>query len=77
MAIILLEFLLAKSHEYYLKYHFQLQELVTQLNDLWDLMDTPTEERSLFDHVTCNRTATVDEVTAPGALALDMINQVR
>jgi protein regulator of cytokinesis 1 len=60
-----------------LKYHFQLQELVSQLNDLWDLMDTPTEERSLFDHVTCNRTATVDEVTAPGALALDMINQVR
>ncbi|CAM0944498.1 unnamed protein product [Alopecurus aequalis] len=54
----------------------KLQELVTQLNDLWDLMDTPTEERSLFDHVTCNRTATVEEVTAPGALALDIINQV-
>lgn len=54
----------------------KLQELLTQLDDLWDLMDTPTEERSLFDHVTCNRTATVEEVTAPGALALDIINQV-
>ncbi|XP_044955186.1 putative receptor protein kinase ZmPK1 [Hordeum vulgare subsp. vulgare] len=53
----------------------KLQELATQLNDLWDLMDTPMEERSLFDHVTCNRTASVEEVTAPGALALDIINQ--
>ncbi|KQK01055.1 65-kDa microtubule-associated protein 1 [Brachypodium distachyon] len=53
----------------------KLQELATQLHDLWDLMDTPPEERSLFDHVACNRTSTVEEVTAPGALALDIINQ--
>lgn len=33
------------------------------------------EERSLFDHVACSRTATVEDVTAPGALALDIINQ--
>ncbi|KAL0362874.1 UNVERIFIED_CONTAM: microtubule-associated protein 1 [Sesamum calycinum] len=32
----------------------KLQELATQLIDLWNLMDTPPEERSLFDHVTCN-----------------------
>lgn len=39
-------------------------------------MDTPMEERSLFDHVTCNISASVDEVTVPGALALDLIEQV-
>lgn len=39
-------------------------------------MDTPDEERRHFDHVTCNMSATVDEVTVPGALALDLIEQV-
>lgn len=53
----------------------KLQELATQLTDLWNLMDTPEEERSLFDHVTCNISASVDEVTVPGALALDLIEQ--
>ncbi|XP_073047907.1 65-kDa microtubule-associated protein 1-like [Primulina eburnea] len=53
----------------------KLQELATQLIDLWNLMDTPEEERSLFDHVTCNISVSVDEVTIPGALALDLIEQ--
>ncbi|KAJ0045980.1 hypothetical protein Pint_04064 [Pistacia integerrima] len=53
----------------------KLQELATQLIDLWNLMDTPDEERKLFDHVTCNISASVDEVTVPGALALDLIEQ--
>lgn len=53
----------------------KLQDLATELIDLWNLMDTPEEERSLFDHVTCNISATVDEVTIPGALALDLIEQ--
>ncbi|KAL7186625.1 hypothetical protein ACSBR2_028370 [Camellia fascicularis] len=53
----------------------KLQELATQLIDLWNLMDTPEEERSLFDHVTCNISASVDEVTTPGAVALDLIEQ--
>jgi len=39
-------------------------------------MDTSKEERSCFDHVTCNISASVDEVTVPGALALDLIEQV-
>ena len=39
-------------------------------------MDTPDEERELFDHVTCNISASVEEVTVPGALALDLIEQV-
>ncbi|KAF3454027.1 hypothetical protein FNV43_RR04472 [Rhamnella rubrinervis] len=53
----------------------KLQELASQLIDLWNLMDTPEEERRHFDHVTCNMSATVDEVTVPGALALDLIEQ--
>ncbi|XP_057441100.1 65-kDa microtubule-associated protein 1 [Lotus japonicus] len=53
----------------------KLQELASQLIDLWNLMDTPPEERSLFDHVTCNISASVDEVTVPGALALDLVEQ--
>lgn len=53
----------------------KLQELASQLIDLWNLMDTPPEERRLFNHVTCNMSATVDEVTVPGALALDLIEQ--
>lgn len=39
-------------------------------------MDTPDEERKLFEHVTCNISASVDEVTVPGSLALDLIEQV-
>ncbi|KAL4271853.1 hypothetical protein GQ457_13G001860 [Hibiscus cannabinus] len=53
----------------------KLQELATQLIDLWNLMDTPEDERRLFDHVTCNISASVDEVTVPGSLALDLIEQ--
>ncbi|KAL4565906.1 hypothetical protein LXL04_030012 [Taraxacum kok-saghyz] len=53
----------------------KLQELASQLIDLWNLMDTCEEERDLFDHVTCNISASLDEVTVPGALALDLIQQ--
>lgn len=53
----------------------KLQELATQLIDLWNLMDTSEEERQLFDHVTRNISASVDEVTAPGSLAMDLIEQ--
>ncbi|CAL0308912.1 unnamed protein product [Lupinus luteus] len=53
----------------------KLQELASQLIDLWNLMDTPLVERRLFDHVTCNMSTSVDEVTVPGALALDLIEQ--
>lgn len=55
----------------------QLQELGGQLFDLWNLMDTPVEERDLFDHITCFISSSVDEVTVSGSLALDLIEQVR
>ncbi|KAE9591198.1 putative microtubule-associated protein, MAP65/Ase1/PRC1 [Lupinus albus] len=53
----------------------KLQELASQLIDLWNLMDTPLVERRLFDHVTYNMSTSVDDVTVPGALALDLIEQ--
>lgn len=53
----------------------KLQELSVQLTDLWNLMDTPLDERSLFAHITCNATASINDVTAPGALAHDLIQQ--
>ncbi|XP_024960212.1 65-kDa microtubule-associated protein 1 [Cynara cardunculus var. scolymus] len=53
----------------------KLQELAAQLTDLWNLMDTSEEDRSLFDHITCNISASVDEVTIPGALAMYLIEQ--
>ncbi|CAA6661568.1 unnamed protein product [Spirodela intermedia] len=39
----------------------KLQVLSAQLIDLWNLMDTPEDERSLFSHITCNISAGVDE----------------
>ncbi|KAL5200469.1 hypothetical protein ABZP36_021672 [Zizania latifolia] len=53
----------------------KIQVLASQLTDLWNLMDTSVEERQLFHHVTCNMSSTLDEVTVPGALDLDLIEQ--
>lgn len=39
-------------------------------------MDAPNEERNLFSHVTCHVSADVDEVVVPGALALNVLEQV-
>ncbi|KAM7279687.1 hypothetical protein ACFE04_006821 [Oxalis oulophora] len=39
------------------------------------LLARKCNERKLFDHVTCNISASVDEVTTPGALAHDLIEQ--
>ncbi|EYU33674.1 hypothetical protein MIMGU_mgv1a005212mg [Erythranthe guttata] len=55
----------------------KIQELATRLIDLWNLTDTPAENRSLFDLVTCNLSASVDEVIVPGALAKDLIEHAR
>ena len=36
----------------------------------------PGKKRIMFDHITCNKLVSVDEVTAPRALALDLIEHV-
>ncbi|XP_062229246.1 65-kDa microtubule-associated protein 1-like [Phragmites australis] len=53
----------------------QIQALASQLSDLWNLMDAPVEEQQPFHHVACNMSLTMDEVTVPGALALDVVEQ--
>ncbi|KAG6552232.1 hypothetical protein Mapa_006081 [Marchantia paleacea] len=53
----------------------KLQDLGTTMLELWNLMDTPAEEQQLFQHITCNIAASEYEVTAPGALTLDVIEQ--
>jgi len=40
-------------------------------------MDAPVEERQPFHHVTCNMSSALDDVTVPGALALDVVQQVK
>eukprot|EP00249_Psilotum_nudum_P011266 c23068_g2_i1 orf=84-2363(-) len=54
----------------------KLQDLGASLIELWNLMDTPIEEQQLFQHVTCNIAAAEYEVTAPGMLSIDAIEQV-
>ncbi|KAJ1259882.1 hypothetical protein BS78_10G189900 [Paspalum vaginatum] len=53
----------------------KIQTLASQLSDLWNLMDAPVEERQPFHHITCNLSSTLDDVTVPGALALDIIQE--
>ncbi|CAN6194395.1 unnamed protein product [Urochloa humidicola] len=55
----------------------KIQALASQLSDLWNLMDAPVEERQPFHHITCNMSSTLDEVTASGALALDVIEEAK
>ncbi|KAE9584128.1 putative microtubule-associated protein, MAP65/Ase1/PRC1 [Lupinus albus] len=55
--------------------HLWLQDLSSQLIDLWNLMDTHPEERKLFDHVYLLYLSFCNDVTVTGALALDLIEQ--
>ncbi|KAG6528371.1 hypothetical protein ZIOFF_010525 [Zingiber officinale] len=54
----------------------KLQNLGATLIELWNLMDTPVNERERFDHVTCMISASVDSVLGQGCLAHDVIEKV-
>ncbi|KAI3411264.1 uncharacterized protein J3R85_018146, partial [Psidium guajava] len=54
----------------------RLQDLATNLLELWNLMDTPLEEQLMFQNVTCNVAASEHEVTEPNALSVASINDV-
>ncbi|KGN51608.1 65-kDa microtubule-associated protein 5 [Cucumis sativus] len=54
----------------------KLQDLGRRLTGLWNLMDAPADERKRFDHATCLMSSSVEEVSAKGCLALDIIEQV-
>ncbi|XP_010031028.2 65-kDa microtubule-associated protein 5 [Eucalyptus grandis] len=53
----------------------KLQNLGSTLMELWNLMDTPTEEQKKYDYVTSLISSNVDEVSKPGSLALEVIEQ--
>ncbi|KAL3837914.1 hypothetical protein ACJIZ3_022505 [Penstemon smallii] len=55
----------------------QLQDLAASLLELWNLMDTPTEEQQIFQKVACNIAASEDEITEPDMLSADYINHVK
>lgn len=54
----------------------QVQDLGRTLIELWSLMDMPIQEQKRFDHVTSLITSTADEVSSPGSLSIDVIEQV-
>ncbi|KAJ7546031.1 hypothetical protein O6H91_08G021000 [Diphasiastrum complanatum] len=53
----------------------KLQGLGSALLDLWNLMDTPSEEQHLFQSVTRSIGAADSDVVAPNALAYDIIEE--
>ncbi|KAK9109973.1 hypothetical protein Sjap_018033 [Stephania japonica] len=53
----------------------KLQDLPSILIELWNMLDTPVDERERFDLITTLISAKVDEVTARGSFALDIIKQ--
>ncbi|XP_062221304.1 65-kDa microtubule-associated protein 3-like [Phragmites australis] len=54
----------------------KLQDLVASMLELWNLMDTPSEEQRRFQSVACNIAASEDEITEPNALSMDFIRNV-
>ncbi|XP_057949573.1 65-kDa microtubule-associated protein 8 isoform X2 [Malania oleifera] len=54
----------------------KLHHLGKALTNLWNLMDTPYEDRQLFSHITDLLSASSAEVSTPGSLTLSIIQQV-
>lgn len=53
----------------------KLQDLGSKLIEVWNLMETPTEDRDKFDHVTRLISSSVDVLSRHGCLSLDVIEQ--
>ncbi|KAJ9709844.1 hypothetical protein PVL29_001359 [Vitis rotundifolia] len=53
----------------------KLHHLGKALTNLWNLMDTPYEDRQLFSHVTKLLSVSSAEISNPGSLTLDTIKQ--
>ncbi|KAJ7945545.1 65-kDa microtubule-associated protein 8 [Quillaja saponaria] len=54
----------------------KLHQLGKALTDLWDLMDAPYDDRPLFSHVTNLLSVSSAEVSEPGSLTIDIMQQV-
>lgn len=53
----------------------KLHNLSKQLTNLWNLMDTPYEDRQLFCHITGLMSVPLSDISSPGSLTLDTIQQ--
>ncbi|XP_076944094.1 65-kDa microtubule-associated protein 8-like [Bidens hawaiensis] len=51
----------------------KLQNLGNSLKNLWDLLDTPYNDRQLFSHISSSTT----NISTPGSLAVKMIEQAK
>ena len=54
----------------------QLKDVVASLFELWNLMDTPQEERTKFGRVTYVVRSSESDVTEPNILSTETIEQV-
>ncbi|CAI9093212.1 OLC1v1028655C1 [Oldenlandia corymbosa var. corymbosa] len=53
----------------------KLQQLGKTLIDLWNLMDTPYQDRERFSHVTSLSSVSSSDLCSPGSLTLDIIQK--
>ncbi|KAJ7567072.1 hypothetical protein O6H91_02G131400 [Diphasiastrum complanatum] len=53
----------------------KLRDIGASLRDLWTLMDTPDEEQQLFHNVTCMLEVADFQVSAPGSLASEVLEE--
>ncbi|XP_044480584.1 65-kDa microtubule-associated protein 6-like [Mangifera indica] len=53
----------------------KLKNILESLFDLWNLMDSPKEEKSSFSKITCVLTLSEPEVTEPGVLSTEIIEE--
>lgn len=58
-------------------YLLQLQDLAIDLVELWNLLNTPTEEQKMFQNVTSKIIASEPEITEPDILSTNFLSHVR
>lgn len=57
-------------------FEMKLKDIATQLFELWNLMDSPQAEKNVFSRATSILRLSEPEVTEPGVLSTEMIEQV-
>lgn len=54
----------------------QVKDIVASLFELWNLMDSPKEEKNRFSRITSILKLSETEMTEPGVLSTEIIEQV-
>lgn len=55
----------------------QLKDVVASLLELWNLMGSPKEEKNNFSRITSILGSSETEITEPGVLSTEIIEQVQ